>query len=378
MRSKPSIFSRNSSRVGKAIRLSSETGVWSCFDGGRRMVKWIRSTVGSDFNRSRQVRSPGCGSPETRSTRSRSRTPVTVAMIRLLRSVSSPSRGRRRMSTMLAPPWPISTISGVSSPTGSTWYCGGPPSIDTSTATWRSATAAPCTRAIRRKVTLSPTMPKPGALAASSARSKPPRSPAIRAWTGPGKRSSRSASWIWPSVSNTAPAIWPGATWAAASSSAVRSRVPSSWPDSSGGSSTTRSSSGSAGVESASIPARSRSAASDIWAVRSSRVVDSERSTTRKATFFSPSRSSRLSCGPASASTRMPKATARNAHPGRPRQSASRGPSSTNAASAPIASQSSSGRKVRVKSITAPAFQGRQGRAPGRTCSSRSGRTSPR
>ena len=41
------------------------------------MVKCTRSTAGSDFSRLRQMRSPACGSPETSSTRSRSRTPLT-------------------------------------------------------------------------------------------------------------------------------------------------------------------------------------------------------------------------------------------------------------------------------------------------------------
>ena len=40
------------------------------------MVKCTRSTALSDFNRLRQVRVPGCGTPETSSTRSRSRTPL--------------------------------------------------------------------------------------------------------------------------------------------------------------------------------------------------------------------------------------------------------------------------------------------------------------
>ena len=61
----------------------------SCFSGGRRMVKWTRSTDGSDFRRLRQARSPACGSPDTSSTRSRSRTPLTTKAARLLSSVSS-------------------------------------------------------------------------------------------------------------------------------------------------------------------------------------------------------------------------------------------------------------------------------------------------
>ncbi len=79
----------NSSRTGKAISDSSRTGVISCFSGGRRIVKCTRSTDGSAFNKLRQVRSPGCGSPETKSTRRRSLTPFTDKTARLLIFVSS-------------------------------------------------------------------------------------------------------------------------------------------------------------------------------------------------------------------------------------------------------------------------------------------------
>ena len=78
------IFCWNSSRVGNAISDSSLIGVPSCFSGGRRMVKCTRSTEASDFSRLRQVRSPACGSPETSSTRSLSRTPSIETTARLL------------------------------------------------------------------------------------------------------------------------------------------------------------------------------------------------------------------------------------------------------------------------------------------------------
>jgi hypothetical protein len=83
MRSNSLIFCWNSSRVGKAISDSSLIGVPSCFSGGRRIVKWTRSTLASDFRRLRQVRSPAWGSPETRSTRSFSRMPSMVTTARL-------------------------------------------------------------------------------------------------------------------------------------------------------------------------------------------------------------------------------------------------------------------------------------------------------
>ena len=54
------IFRPNRSATGKAISDSSLIGTPSPpFSGGRRMVKWTRSTLASDFNRLRHMRSPG-------------------------------------------------------------------------------------------------------------------------------------------------------------------------------------------------------------------------------------------------------------------------------------------------------------------------------
>ncbi len=61
--------------------------------GGRRMVKWTRSTSASDFNRFRQARSPACGSPETSRTRRFWRIPSSAGTARLLLVVSSPGDG---------------------------------------------------------------------------------------------------------------------------------------------------------------------------------------------------------------------------------------------------------------------------------------------
>src|SRR5262250_572103 len=102
MRSKSLILSENSSLVGKAMSESWLIGVPSCFSGGRRIVKWTRSTFASDLRRLRQVRSPAWGSPETRSTRSLSRTPSIDTTARLLTGVSSPSSGAASISMMLA------------------------------------------------------------------------------------------------------------------------------------------------------------------------------------------------------------------------------------------------------------------------------------
>ena len=91
-------FSWNNSRVGKAISDKFvRSGVASCLSGGRRMVKCTRSTDGSALSRLRHTRSPACGSPETSSTRSRSRTPDTVTTARLFckRQFGGARRGRQ-------------------------------------------------------------------------------------------------------------------------------------------------------------------------------------------------------------------------------------------------------------------------------------------
>ena len=111
------IFCWNSSRVGNAISDSSLIGVPSCFSGGRRMVKWTRSTLASDLSRLRQVRSPACGSPETSSTRSLSRTPSIETTARLLTAVSSLSSGDASISTMFGPACGIGTLMLTLAPT---------------------------------------------------------------------------------------------------------------------------------------------------------------------------------------------------------------------------------------------------------------------
>ena len=73
------------------------------------MVKCTRSTLASDFSRLRQVRSPECGSPETSSTRSLSRTPSIATTARLLTGVSSFSSGEASISTMFGPACLMST-----------------------------------------------------------------------------------------------------------------------------------------------------------------------------------------------------------------------------------------------------------------------------
>ncbi len=122
------------------------------------MVKCTRSTEGSDFSRLRQVRSPACGSPETSSTRSRSRTPETETAARLLASVSSLSPGTASISTTLGPRRLISTPTCTGSPTRAKARMGSPPSIDSATSAGEPRSAAEsCT--ISSKVARSPTMP---------------------------------------------------------------------------------------------------------------------------------------------------------------------------------------------------------------------------
>src|SRR6266567_4723678 len=84
IKSNSSSFTSNNSRIGKAISDNSLIGVPSCFSGGRRIVKWTRSTDGSDLRMLRQTLSPACGSPDTSKTRRRSRTPLMTTTAWLL------------------------------------------------------------------------------------------------------------------------------------------------------------------------------------------------------------------------------------------------------------------------------------------------------
>ena len=173
------IFCWNSSRVGNAISDSSLIGVPSCFSGGRKIVKCTRSTLASDFKRLRQVRSPACGSPDTSSTRSLSRTPSIETTARLLTGVSSFSSGEASISTMFGPACGIgietlTVLPGLTlrrssvSPSRRTVTCAGAPG-----APWSST----------RNVMVCdwPTMPKRGAVTRTTRRSRSPRWPVISA-----------------------------------------------------------------------------------------------------------------------------------------------------------------------------------------------------
>ena len=91
----------------------------------------------------RQVRSPGWGSPETRSTRSRSRTPFIWITAALLRAVSSPSASGVSKRITLRPPWGRITGSSKSSPTGTSKVVGSPPSTEIVSGAVAASGAAP-------------------------------------------------------------------------------------------------------------------------------------------------------------------------------------------------------------------------------------------
>ena len=110
------------------------------------------------------MRWPGCGSPETSSTRSRSRTPFTVNTARLLRSVSSPSTGGTDSSTTLAPPWVMGISTRTGRPTTAGRARGASPSIDSATCVAPPGVALPSGSTRTMAVTVLPTKPKAGAV----------------------------------------------------------------------------------------------------------------------------------------------------------------------------------------------------------------------
>src|SRR5216684_1287586 len=239
------IFCWNSSRVGKAISESSLIGVPSCFSGGRRMVKCTRSTLASDFSRLRQVRSPACGSPETSSTRSLSRTPSIDTTARLLTGVSSPSSADASISTMLAPACGIGICTLTFSPLRTLRVSKVSPSRRTVTCAGPGGTPESSTR--NTSVWLCPTMPKRGAETSTTRRSRSSGWPVIRACTGaenPNAAASAGTSCTRPSVTRMAPAVRSGGTSASAAPNAANNRVPSVSPSASAASTTRVSSPG--------------------------------------------------------------------------------------------------------------------------------------
>ena len=195
IKSKSFIFSKNSSRVGNAIRLSSPTGTPSCFPGGRRMVKWTRSTELSDFSKLRQVRPPACGSPDTNKTRKRSRTPFIWISAVLFRSVSSVAMAGDVNWITLRPLCGNVTGSSKSWPSGTLKRCAGSPSIEISSGTFRTDWGAAPISSIRRvKTTGSPIIAKAGALRIVRRRSQSVALPDCSKCIGAGRLMGRSPS----------------------------------------------------------------------------------------------------------------------------------------------------------------------------------------
>ena len=229
IRSNSSTFSKNSSRVGKAIKDSSFTGTPSCFSGGRKIVKCTKSTLLSDFNKLRQVRSPAWGSPLTSSTRRRSRTPLIWITASLLRSVNSPSmKGVANCMTFM-PPWGRSIGNSTSSFTGIWKDSGAPPSIAMLSPTRPVSGAAPWSSTRKVRVTGSPRIAKAGALLTTRRRSQSSSRPVSNTCSGAGRTvGAAGRSCTRPSVSNTMPATRAWGSSANASDRVVMSSVPAS------------------------------------------------------------------------------------------------------------------------------------------------------
>ena len=201
----------------------------SRFSGGRRIVKWTRSTPGSDFRMLRQARWPGCGSPDISRTRNRSRMPLIVTTLRLFSMVSSLRPGPTSSSKKVWPRW-SSRISTGTLTFGPTVNC----RHGLASRLIRITALSPGGAALssRRIVMVSglPSRPYDGADSTTRLRSRSFFLPVRRKWTGPppGLLPASGASWICPSVIATMPARRLRGTSASARSSGPNSRVPSS------------------------------------------------------------------------------------------------------------------------------------------------------
>ncbi len=327
---------------------------------------------------SRQVRSPACGSPDTSSTRSRSRTPLTATTARLLSSSSSWRPGSAANSRMVCPPCSIGTSMECSRLTGTPTAVGSAPSIASMTVAISPASAAGSTTS-RVMVTVLSTMPKLGAWTIRRRRSCSSRSPVSSTWNGAGARPAdraEPASWTWPSVIAMTPARRCSGMSTSASRTAAISRVPSSAPDRPEPDTSTRST-----ITSVSRAKRSSRAAMAAL-VRSGRSPIAWLAVRSTATTTTSERGSRRSAtidGLASASTSSASARARHQPPRARRTSTKTATTAATAPSAAITGQGTSGPKARsiASGIIGRASRGWRGRGPGRPCSCRSARTSP-
>ena len=284
------------------------------------------------------MRSPACGSPETRSTRSFSRMPSIVTTARLFAVVSSSASASASISTTFGPPCSIRTVSENGAPvrTSRRRICW--PSRRTVTS---AEPVPPRSSTWARTVWSLPTMPKRGASVSAMRRSRSSGRPVTSACSG--ARKPRSAveagmSCTTPSVTMTTPARRSGGTSASAFDSAENSRVPSSF--SASPASTKR------GSTSGIAPRRRCSSARtlSVIAARAPSVCEVERSITTATTSFTFSRSSWISDGLASAATTSASAAARTSATGPRDSAATRTSAATAAASAHRARRGGEGR----------------------------------
>ena len=340
------ILRPNRSAVGKAISDSSEAGTPSCFSGGRKMVKCTNSTLASARRRLRQPRSPGCGSPETRSTLSRSRTPSITTTALLSMSVSSPGTTGVSNSTTLGPPCSmrtgISTISpGLARQRGDRLAVAPRGNRDRPDRNRRR-----CRRLRREDIWSLPTTPKRGASTSSMRRSRSPSWPVISACSGALKPSASALagmSWTRPSVTRIAAADAVGRhVFQRLRQRRKQQRAVGAGPDRN----ETRLDVGRVSAKASSSALR----AASTCVMRAPRVWLSLRSSTTATTLFCASRCSRTSDGSASAASSNARASAapsRALLPGvkREAENAERGDDAARAK----AGQGSSGVKARVE-----------------------------
>ena len=241
-----------------------------------------------------------------------------------------------------------------------------------------SSDATPEVSTRRRNTTVSPTMPKAGALSMTRRRSNSPSSPVMRPWIGAGNSGAPSTSWTCPSVIRMAPAILSAGASAAASARAAISAEPSS---ATGPPSlrtrTTRVSIGFCGsaAPNASSSASTAASAAAVSAARSpmARWL-SVSSTTTKAISESDLRSSRKRAGLASAASSSANAPARRNHAGERSHAASATSASATTPAAAMTAQGTTGSKT-TEAFTAPTFPEGPAHAPDPTCSCRSAHT---
>ena len=248
-------------------------------------------------------------SPDTRSTRSRSRTPSKVTAATLFRSVTSSGRAGTRISTGMDP----ARFTGMDTVWGTPATAGTRSTQSRSTRISTSAGApwtAPDSSRTKTRSAFSRTIPKVGARRSRTRRSRSSGCPDRSTCTGPGKVCNTPSSSTRPSVRSRAPDTRSAATSCAAVCSAPRTGEASGPPVR-----TTRSS-----TPESRIRCSSTSAAASVSALRSASLWLPLSSITRNATSGSASRSSTSARGLASATSNTMTATVRPAVPRTPQR----------------------------------------------------------